>query len=333
MSDLESIRLSVIIAASDSQEAVAQAVSSLQTQEGLEQAEIIIAACPSITPLEGVRWVQAEVGSGVPRLRRLGLTLARAQVVVWTEDSCRFQPGWIKGWLAAFQHPNTRGATGPVEPTTGQAIRDWAVFFCEYALFLKQKESAALRAPDRLAGNNYAVRIAELSSLIENEIHETLVFAELNDRAHDGLIVVEVPEASVTHVRRFGLFEALHDRLRFGLEYGQTRARLQPGIPLMFRILSAPLILPIQFGRISRAVWKDGRYRIAFLKSVPLILAMLSAWSLGETLGWAMGEAEERPLTPGAGSEDEKRGQTEARASAPISPLPRPGYTDDQDAV
>jgi len=332
LSDLESIRLSVIITASDSQEAIAQAVSSLLAQEGLEQAEMIVAACPSITPLEGVRWIQGEVGGGVPRLRRLGLTLARAQVVVWTEDSCRFQPGWINGWLEAFQHPNTRGATGSVEPATGQAIRDWAVFFCEYAPFLKRKELAALRPPDRLAGNNFAVRIAGLSSLVEDEIHETLVFAELNDQAGNGL-VVEVPEALVTHVRRFGLREALHDRLRFGLEYGQMRARLQPGIPLMFRVLSAPLILLIQFGRISRAVWKDGRYRIAFLKSIPLVLAMLSAWSLGESLGWALGQAEARPITPRAGSEDEKRGQTEARANAPVSPLPRPGYTDDQDAV
>ena len=90
---------------------------------------------PVLAP-EGVRWLAAEPGAGVPRLRRLGLDAARAPVVAFTEDSCRLGPGWVEAWLQAFRDPLVPAATGPVAPAMGDSALDWAVFFCEYAPFL-----------------------------------------------------------------------------------------------------------------------------------------------------------------------------------------------------
>ena len=105
--------LTIVVAATDSPEAVARLLESVDGR-----AEMIVVT-----------------GDDVPRLRRIGLDRARGRVVVFTEDSCVLEPGWVQAWLDAFADPRLVAATGLVSHASDSAV-EWAVVFCEYAPFL-----------------------------------------------------------------------------------------------------------------------------------------------------------------------------------------------------
>src|SRR5262249_18393034 len=125
------LELSVVIAVSDSAAAVEATLADLGLQSGADRCEVIVATArdrvgtglaqsvSGVVPFRRVSWVVAPAGTGVPRLRRLGLDRASAPVVAFTEDSCRFAQGWVRAWVAAFAEPGVQAATGPVEAAMG----------------------------------------------------------------------------------------------------------------------------------------------------------------------------------------------------------------------
>jgi hypothetical protein len=279
----------VVVAATDSAGAVARTLASLGCRHGTGRVEVIVAAArdrvappPSDRTFPGVRWVVAGTGTGVPRLRRLGLDRAAAPVVAFTEDSCLFGPGWAEAWVAAFGDPRVEGATGPVVPAMGDAAIDWAVFFCEYAPFLEGRTWID-GPPTRLAGNNFAVRRRSAVGLDGPEIHETDVARMLGG---PGGRLVGVAAARAGHVRSYAPRDAIGDRLRFGHAYGQLRARSWSPRARLAGFFAGPLILGVQAARLSAIVLARRRHVGAFVAVLPIILGLLSAWSVGEWLGW-----------------------------------------------
>jgi hypothetical protein len=309
--------LSVIVAASDSGPAVARTIASLRSQVTRDRIEIVVAAATDrIAPTEpppGVRWVAAEPGSGVPRLRRLGLDQARGAIAVFTEDSCLFGPDWVASWMSAFEARALSAATGPVEPAMGDAALDWAVFFCEYAPFLRPLAPRA-GPPPRLAGNNFALRVTGLAPLERAEIQESDIHRELVRR---GATIAEAAGALARHVRRYGWREAVWDRLRFGVEFGRLRARRHPRLVNAGALLAGPAIFAVQLGRLAAVVARARRHRRRFLASLPITVVLLTAWSLGESLGWMWGPGPRRSAGNGCGRAGQTRGQATGRIRQP----------------
>lgn len=297
-------KLTVVIAASDSAEAVARTVASIGRQS---RVELIVAAArgridpPTTSP--DVRWVLGEIGVDVPKLRRIGFDQASAPIVAFTEDSCLVDPGWADALSAAFEEdPELVAATGPVEHRPGGSRTDWAVFFCEYAPFLGPDPSGM---PRRLAGNNFAVRHARVPS--GDAIEESRLVADL---AVIGRLA-SVGSARVWHARRFRLAEAIGDRLRFGFSYGRLVAR---GRWRAWPI--GPAILLVQVARLIATLIQKRRHGGQLLRAGPITLALLTAWSVGEWLGRIAG-----PRPPAA----DRRRDTTARPAAP-----RPGPIESQ---
>jgi hypothetical protein len=277
--------LSVVVAASDSAGAAARAVASIR-EAADDRVEVIVSAArdrldPGACPPGALR-VVAEAGTGVPRLRRLGFDASRAPVVAFTEDSCAFGPGWSASWRLAFADPRTLTATGPVIPAMGDAALDWAVFFCEYAPFLEGREKGG-DSRSRLAGNNFAVRREVIEALDPREIQECEVAGAAASRGPGAIVAAT---ARARHIRRYGLAEAIGDRLRFGREYGRLRAAHLPAIARPLGLLVGPAILLVQAARLSRAVAARRGHLGHYFESLPITLALLSAWSVGEWIGW-----------------------------------------------
>lgn|GEM_PF-1709768 len=323
--------LSIVIAASDSLEAVERTLASLRLDRDSLQVELVVAASAQRIPKPGsisdAKWVSAEPGTGVPRLRRLGLEMAAAPLVAFTEDSCVLDPGWADAWLQAFRDPSIMAATGPIVADfkingTGDTVGEspdpqvnksaepprwqpasWAVFFCEYAPFLSVQSSVARR----LAGNNFAVRVRPgLFDL--PEIHESEVTFALASRSGS---MVNVASARAHHVRRYGFEEALGDRFRFGLEFGQLRAHRHSALLQRLAVFAAPAIFAVQLARLVSTVLASGHYVGPFLASLPIIVLLLGSWSLGESLGWAM--------APRDSASDDKQRETRVPPAWPPS--------------
>lgn len=307
----KSARLSVVIAATADDQAVARTLASVPA--GL--AERIVVFDPARICGDGwppdVVCVRAEPGAKVGRLRRLGLDQARGGVVVFTEDSCVFR-GDVTGWLAAFEDPAVLAATAPVVPAMGARALDWAVFLCEYAAFLPGCDPRP-----RLAGNAFAVR-RSLADRVDPAVLEESALPALIASLGGRIGLVHGLEAG--HVRRYGWGEAFRDRFRFGLSFGQARGRDSRGIRRWVGLVAGPAILASQWGRRTAEAAGVGPYRARLLKSAPLALGLLSAWSLGEWAGWGWAA-----LGPRA---SRRRHETEDRSPAPIvvpapSELPR----------
>jgi hypothetical protein len=278
--------LSVVIAATDSREAVAKTLASLRRQSACKPFEILVVAPhdrirrPEVVPAD-VDWISAEAGSTVPVLRRLGLDRARGDVVILTEDSCRFDERWASSWLLAFSVDSVLAATGPVEPAMGGRPIDWAVFFCEYAPFLPGRGSSPT-SPSRVAGNNFAVRRSLTSRLDPVAVEECDVpdaVARLSGT------IRTARGAKAHHARRYPLRDAFEDRFRFGISFGRHRGSTASLMGRLLGLVSGPAILILQVGRLTRTILTKGRFLRPFLSVLPLTVALLTVWSAGEWLG------------------------------------------------
>ena len=278
----------MVIAASHSTEAVLLTLESLRAQSKCDRIEVLIVAPRDTIPRppslhDGVHWIEAEPGSSVPRLRRLGLDRARAEIVVFTEDSCRFDDEWATAWLDVFVDEQVGAATGPVEPAMGDRAIDQAVFFCEYAPFLPSRISRT-GPPDRLAGNNFAVR-RSLSARLDPVRIEECDVPEVVALTDGSLATAD--RALAFHVRRFSAGEAFGERFRFGHAYGRHRGERASRTERLAGLAAGPAILVSQTVRLVLTMVRKRRIDRGFTRAFPLTVALLSAWSAGEWLGWA----------------------------------------------
>ncbi len=280
--------LSVIIAATDSPEAVARTLGSLGGPDA-RRVEVIVAA-PWPTAGGGARHVQGPPKSGVPALRWLGLQAARGRLVAFTEDSCVARPGWVDAWIAAFADPALAAASGLVEHDAGATLIDWAVVFCEYAPFLGDRGAGP---PPRLAGNNFAAtREAVALASAGGEVHEVALLASVVRTGGEARLV---PGAMVRHVRRFGAREAFGDRFRFGLEFGRMRVASASRVVRWLGPAAGPAIFASQLARVGRSALAS-RHRGRFVRALPIALALLASWTLGEWAGWTWGPSKAKKV-------------------------------------
>lgn len=313
--------LSIVIAATDSPEAALAASEALQG----DRFEVIVVASfalpspagtgaggggygPTPDDRRGTR-ILAAAGSGVPRLRRLGLEAARGRVVAFTEDSCLARLGWAEAWAEAFDDPDLVAGTGSVEPPERPSPLDQAVFACEYAPFLPGGREAS---PDRLAGNNFAIIREVALALTGPEVHETALLAsvrKLGGRART------VEHARVRHVRRFGWRGAFGDRLRFGVEFGRLRTIDASPVVRWLGLVAGPAIFASQVLRLEGIDRADPRGLGLSARAWPITMALLAAWSLGEWLGWSLGPP--RPARRRRGTSARRPGPPPCRSGSP----------------
>ena len=164
---------------------------------------------------------------------------------------------------------------------------------CEYAPFLAPTvvrgnvvlDVMRLEVSGRLAGNNFAVRRVILSQ-VDSDIHESEVTARIRELG--GRISI-VAEACVFHSRRYSLRQAVRDRLRFGFEFGRLCAKSAKSTRRRTRILGGPAILASQVIRLSWTLLRKRRGAEMILNSAIPTIALLTAWSVAEWLGWIVG--------------------------------------------
>jgi hypothetical protein len=273
---------------------------------------------PTPVPFSEASWLVAEAGSGVPRLRRIGLEAARGRVVAFLEDSCVARPGWAEAWIAAFEDPELVAASGLVEHDDQDAsLLDRAVVFCEYAPFLPPARTGR---PGRLAGNNFAVLREVALKNSASEVHETALLASVR-----GAVRI-VERAIVRHVRRFDGRAAFGDRFRFGLEYGRLRTVGAPPIVRWAGLVAGPAIFGAQVIRLAGTIFRNRRYLARFVESLPITLALLATWSLGEWLGWTLGPPGRRRPRPTVRKPHERAGRTPEQRPDPAG-SPRANYS------
>jgi hypothetical protein len=164
-------------------------------------------------------------------------------------------------------------------------MTDRAVWLCEYLPWLATGGVTKGPTPTRLAGNNFAVRKSWVDTLKVDEIHE----CEIQGWAGQKIAVAN--RSAVRHVRTYTLREAFADRWRFGRDYGQRRGRRSRPMVCLAGFVVGPAVLAAQVTRLVTTLVAK-RCLGSFAADLPLTVALLSAWSAGEWLGWSLAAIE-----------------------------------------
>lgn len=255
--------------------------------------EVIIAVCesdPTCAQLAAIvqdpaRLLIIKHPAGVPKLRREATLQARGDLIVITEDHCRFPRGWLDGLVRASEEHPGAVCGGPVD-NGRRTLAGWAQYFSRYSAFLPKCTAAQVRT---LPGNNacYPGRlISDRLALLEEGFWE----AEFNHAlASDGVTFRLIPALAVTQYQQRGLIEYIPLRFRHGRCYGARRFQSLPNadrVKLLIRSPTLPFLLLFRIARsVVRARWKMG----VLLAVSPIILLYVFAWSVGEVTGYLAG--------------------------------------------
>ena len=223
----------------------------------------------------------------VPQLRACGVDHSKAPVVAVIEEHCVAPPNWLETIRAAFG-PDDDAIGGPILDADFERIRDWVVYFSEYhndlppwsaepRTWLNDANAAYRR--ERLIENRATLG----ESYWAISLHPLLVASGASMRA--------VPEMGLAHTGPFDYGYYLRQRYLLSRVWGGTQ-RHRVSVMIRLAHLAAFPVFPLfLLTRIARRVYATGnaRLRNRFLKSLPLLLPVVIAFTWGEWLGYLVG--------------------------------------------
>ena len=139
--------VSVLIASVNGRPMIEECLAALEAQTAARSAEVVVADATdgeTRTALRArfpdVRLLVFPKGTTIPVLRTAAFDASRASIVAVTEDHCLPETNWIEEICASLENPGCEGVAmvgGAVENGSRDRLVDWAVYFCEYARYMR----------------------------------------------------------------------------------------------------------------------------------------------------------------------------------------------------
>ena len=267
----------------------------------------VIVVCSDTRQAEAARHaeyrsVRVIDGSGltVPQRRALGVSAAAGEIVALIEDTSLPDPAWCNAVLDAFASPATGAAGGPTPISPDLPPRYEALAWSEYGRFHETRAHRLALSPagakagepfpiGRLPGNNMAClrdKALALSERQEGSLYEFEISADMQDQ---GLDILFVPSMRVTYTALDTRNASLASRLNHGRLFASARTDGRGmGQRLVWAAKSCllPLILS---ARTLANMTAPGATLPRQLTIAGWVVAMETAWALGEFLGYVLG--------------------------------------------
>lgn len=290
---VETPELSVVIASINGWPYLRQCLAALARQQGGVSAEIIVADCVGqgvVGPLRNshpeVRLLAFGEPRSVPQLRAAGILASRGEVIAITEDHCLPEPDWYSSMIRSHRHHPAPAVGGAVDNAATQRVVDWAVYFCEYSAFISPVPEGRVH---ELPGPNVSYKrgaLEAMEDLLRDGYWETFLHWRLEAEGHS---LWSDPSVRVLHKKHFTFRDFLVERYHYGRAFAGHRNQFSNSGRRWFHFTFSPLLPPLLITRIARRVLARRRHLGAFLRSLPLILAFMISWALGEWVGYAFG--------------------------------------------
>jgi hypothetical protein len=299
--------LSVVVTIVDGGEALERCLTALAAQEQSPEFEVIVpwdetvADIPSLAArfprfrflalgrLDTSRPSASATGQHelFDRRRSAGLQAALGRIVAILEDRGVPRADWARTMVSLHEQLPHAVIGGAIENARDTRLH-WAVYFCDFGRYQRPFE-AGPRPYVSDVNIGYKRRALDATAdLWRTRYHETTVHWALQQA---GETLYLVPELVVDQCRgALGLNSLIAERFAWGRLFAYTRAR-ESGI---FRRLAlaalAPLLPALLLVRHARLqITKRVRLR-SFLQAAPAMLVLLTAWSLGEAIGYLTAE-------------------------------------------
>jgi glycosyltransferase involved in cell wall biosynthesis len=292
--------ISVVVASNRSRALLDDCLAALLDQCERARAELIVARDDDEDGLESiaqayptVRVIPVKRGASIPELRGAGMREATGDIVMLTEDHCVPGPQWVDELCLGVDKVADIAGGGMDNAQRKRAI-DWAAYFSEYGLFATTRTDTG--ADMQLTGANVAYRRSIMDDVVawasagewENVTHERL-------RAR-GSSLHFVESAPVYQNKSYQFWDFCRDRYEHGRDYARTRLVEQVGARRWLLTAVTPLLPLVIVARVARAA-APTRWG-AFIRALPATLAFVSAWSVGEAVGYIRGPAERPAGSP-----------------------------------
>lgn len=234
----------------------------------------------------GVRVVPVRRGATIPELRGAGMREATGDIVMLTEDHCVPGPRWVEELCVGVDNVADIAGGGMDNAQRKRAV-DWAAYFAEYGLFATTRSDTGEKM--QLTGANVAYRRSIVSDVVawasagewENVAHERL--------RQRGSSLHFVDSAPVYQNKSYRFREFCVDRYEHGRDYARTRLVEEPNARRWLLTAVTPLLPVVIITRVARAA-APTRW-LPFLRALPATLAFVTAWSVGEAVGYITGPA------------------------------------------
>ena len=282
---------SVVVASFREPALLEACLASLRPQCAAKDAQLIIARACEAPELEAFQrrypateFILCEPGTSIPRLRAAGMAAATGDIVALTEDHCVAAPDWLDRLLDAQARSNTDVVGGSMDNARRDRSVDWAAYFSEYGFFAEQ--GGAGEQP-LLTGANVAYRrdlVDEVTAQAGAGEWENVVHARLLER---GRAFAFVRDAAIYQNQRYTFGAFCRDRYEHGRDYARRRLATQGNGRRWVYFFGSAVLPAILILRISRVI--GAGQRLAFLRALPLTFGFLTAWSVGEAVGYLRG--------------------------------------------
>jgi hypothetical protein len=221
-------------------------------------------------------------GTLVPVLWAAGLSIARARRVAFTTGQVRVATTWARALLSALE-AGAVGAGGPIELAPGADAATAAAYFVRFSAFSTPAWPKPARTRD-IPGDNAAYDKEALlrhMDLLESGFWEVEFHRRFEEEG--GVLQME-PGARAMLVGPVPFGPTLRQRYRHARVFGASRVAVHG--ERRFRLLRlAPLVPFVLIARIASRVLSVGEERRAFLKALPWIAPLSTAWAAGEAVG------------------------------------------------
>lgn len=300
------MQLSVVVTIVDGGEALERCLRALQGQVDPPVLEVIIPFDDSVRQMEEVaaRYSEfhflnlgnlgtaraQESASGqhelFDRRRAAGLAHAQGDLVAMLEDRGVPVPTWANRFVAAHRQDHLV-IGGAIENGTDRVL-SWAVYFCDFGRFQLPFEGGAA---DYVSDINVCYKPGALErtrELWRERFHETTVHWALQ---RSGVILYLTPDVVIEQIRDLpGFRQLLEERLAWGRLFAYTRGKECTLARRLAWTTVTPLLPFILFLRLIRLRIRKRVAVGSFVKALPAILVLLTAWSVGEMVGYLTGE-------------------------------------------
>ena len=292
---MATVKLSVVVAASNNTQALERCLESLKGQGEAEDTEIIVVSNYRERVQERierrfpyVKYVSLPEDTTVPELRTTGIFHSRGEIVALIEDHCLLDENWCSEIKKAHELPYPI-IGGSVENASCERWLDWAVYFYEYGKYMPPNQAGLV---DCLPGNNVTYKrpvLEKVETIFQKGFFETFIHWELKTQ---GYPLYMIPSAIVYHKKQYKIKGALTQCYHSGRSFGGMRtskAMLLKRIGLILGSWMLPILLPSRI--VFRTVRKKRHIRELVL-SLPYLLLLMASWSYGEFCGYACGEGD-----------------------------------------
>jgi hypothetical protein len=282
--------LSVVVISINAPELLARCLDALTAQARDVGAEILVVRDSDTPPLVGAgspaHWIRPREGATVPQMRVAGLRAARGAVVGLIEDDVIVAADWCARAVAS--HATSDWVIGGVvDPGSYQRALDWAIYFCEYARFMRPFRSPGSMALS-LAGNNVTYKggaVQELLRASPDGFYD--LFAHQKWERENRPMRVE--ETLVCrNVNSWQPRQALAVPFHHGRAYAGQRFP-SGGTAGLARAVLALALPAVKVGRTLAQVLSRRRHVAQLMRATPWIVVFMTSWALGEAVGYARG--------------------------------------------